>query len=1315
MLIPIFVYAQKGSSFEGKHFIIGFMQNEIENDQVANYLQIFITTSENAQISISIPGNSTEYYNINKDSVLKINVPIELENRTSEIAKNITIEIESDVPIVVYTFNTQRWTSESYTAIPVAYWGKEYVVMSYPNDQYNIVQQLDPKDSVYMLTPRSSEFMILSAYDSTIITFQPKSVTELGKQTNKAYSITLNKKQCYLVKSFQYYRGLGDLTGTIVKGNKPFGLLSGHVRTAITHQVDYPYDSKNHLIEMLTPTSAWGRHFVSVPFGVNQTGDLFRITSIEPNTIFEIKTQKFQYTLNLDKPGDFFEIPYLNEVCYWNSNKPIQIGQFMRHTGLLDDYKEYDPCFAMVQPIEQYVSRILFHTPGNNPQNPLQFLKHFVTIVADDKAIQTLRIDTVLIKNFSLIENNKIEGTNLYWIRIEIYPGKHELTCDSGYFSGMVYGIGNADAYAMVLGASLSNPYEKDTTKPIFSFRDECGKLIGFISDGYDSISSGIDYVKVLNDSSYNYYFKMDKLTDTTKFVRFEANPLDYTKDAKLVVDYRDRNGNGGRFRYFYKGNDIIIPQKITFPNLNPEDSSCYKFTIKNNNDTTIELEYLRTFSNRIIIKTNKSLPIRLSKGDSIQVIICFKPNKDTSPLEDSIIVSFECGRLKSILLNGIVNTFSLKAKGFDFGYVYVGDTSCDNIKIINDGNLPIIIDSISFSPPFSDYEFYYKDLFPYTLQPGDSITIPVCFIPKKIGLAIVEIWFHNNYNISSKAKVTGTGIMPDVKSIVIDWGKRRIGTINDTTFTLRNNGNGGCIVKFDQFLSFSNGFDTKNIENLNLYLNPFSSVDIATSFQPDTIGKYFVQASCKVDRIDSSFNISLIGEGTLPKIEAHHIIFDTTVIYTYRDSLCLIIKSKGNEPLTINLEGMSGDLSSFIINNGDLSILDNIILEPDSSLIIPIRFIPQKLGWNEQVLYIKHDALPGLNNYDTAEIHLIGFAVTILLQGNLKTTTVIACKETFFEYSILNRSNININLQKLNLETENIEAKWKNIPSLPLIIKTDSAVNFPISIFAKRGQAGSIKISAQLQDTVLLEENFLVNPTVAPIKIYDMQNIKVAPGDTFELHISGKFPNEITSKTNFDLILKMKKTSFLCLNKQAFFSLINFGYIKQIPFNITQELDSLTINIPEILEITDPEASWQINLKFVALLNNNFDYKIQLLSASDLCYDPNENTLEAVITPVCANSIRNVRLISEPPIIKISPNPASDFLRIELNLPDDNELEMDIFNENGKKLTFFSKIILKKGLYCLIFEITDLTNGIYFLKIRLKQEIKNYIIIVSK
>jgi hypothetical protein len=211
------------SSFQGKHFYIGFMQNEnyLVND--TNLLVLYIAPTASANVNVNLV-TSSQNYQIEEDSVLAIVIPKEFEMRESEFPKHSAIEITSDVPITVYTFNTQYTTTESYAAIPVDKWGKEYVAISYPNDQY---QDDGFSDSLLIAEPRSSEFMVIAAYDTTTIQFQPKAITTLGKQTYKNYTVKLNKGECYLVKSMKSQRGTADLSGTIVRSKSPLAFYPG--------------------------------------------------------------------------------------------------------------------------------------------------------------------------------------------------------------------------------------------------------------------------------------------------------------------------------------------------------------------------------------------------------------------------------------------------------------------------------------------------------------------------------------------------------------------------------------------------------------------------------------------------------------------------------------------------------------------------------------------------------------------------------------------------------------------------------------------------------------------------------------------------------------------------------------------------------------------------------------------------------------------------------------------------------------------------------------------------------------------------------
>ncbi|MGB9912930.1 MAG: hypothetical protein ACPLRO_06130, partial [Candidatus Kapaibacteriota bacterium] len=177
------------SSYEGTHFFVGFMQNEIVVDPRYGglHLKLFIFPSSTTNITVIFPNDSTVYFsNVSTSKNIELEVPVIFENYESEVVRKKSVEIISTNPILVYGFSTQYLTSDAYTAIPVEKWGKEYVIISYANDQYSTPSDtyLDPADSIYRATPRQSEFLILSAYDSTSITFYPRAITEKGVQVN---------------------------------------------------------------------------------------------------------------------------------------------------------------------------------------------------------------------------------------------------------------------------------------------------------------------------------------------------------------------------------------------------------------------------------------------------------------------------------------------------------------------------------------------------------------------------------------------------------------------------------------------------------------------------------------------------------------------------------------------------------------------------------------------------------------------------------------------------------------------------------------------------------------------------------------------------------------------------------------------------------------------------------------------------------------------------------------------------------------------------------------------------------------------------
>ena len=79
--------------------------------------------------------------------------------------------------------------------------------------------------------------------------------------------------------------------------------------------------------------------------------------------------------------------------------------------------------------------------------------------------------------------------------------------------------------------------------------------------------------------------------------------------------------------------------------------------------------------------------------------------------------------------------------------------------------------------------------------------------------------------------------------------------------------------------------------------------------------------------------------------------------------------------------------------------------------------------------------------------------------------------------------------------------------------------------------------------------------------------------------------------------------------------------------------------------------------------------------------------------------------------IITIAPNPAQDFIAIQLQMVE-NDLKVELFDELGKVVK--TSTILQGSTLCII-ETVDIYNGLYFLKISDSKNVKTFKIVINK
>lgn len=1308
------------SAFEGRHFFVGYMHNEVKNE-IPLYLKVYIATSQTANVSVYLPEMIEQNYVIPANEVFEIDIPRYYQVDTSEISEYKGIEIISDVPISVYAYSTKEMTSDTYSVIPLSYWGDEYVAVSWPNDQY-----IDANNE-FREPVENSEFMIIAAYDNTEIKFQPRSFTKKGKTPFGEYTVTLNKSECYLVKSEDLPIGQGDLSGTIVRGNKPFGFLSGHMRTAIPQFRKQGDDSKDHLCEMLLPTKSWGRFYVSTPFlktarvddfVYDPKNDFFKVTCIKENTILTLETSKLRKDYFMSAPGDFVTIPNIGEPAVWTSNKPVQIVQFMAHdTSALTDHVFYDPSMVILPPIDQLVTDINFLTPkgllygGDTPQ----YSSHNIMILAHKNALPTLEYNGISVLDNTEIAQNRILGTDFFWEILWVQEGYHRLnSVDQGFF-GILYGWGLRDSYSMVMGASLSNPFKQDTISPEITYTEDCGRIDAKVFELDHVLNSGIDYIHVLEDSTYNYEWQIDKIDFNSMSVDIKAWPKDVFQDGRIMFDYRDRNGNGGIFEFKYKGLNATIPQDLTFSNIKFTDSTCIEFFINNDSDKDLLINSITTSSDpRFKIYYDETLPTNIAPLESMKVTACFDPNGDSTQLNAHIFIGLDCDYTHVININGSVFAAILEVDSLFFGNVLVGETKCLDMTLRNKGNVPIRLDGLKV-PLYEDiFVVDTVGIFPHYLLEGEDLKINVCFTPKSRKLYDSYCLVLNHYNLLTVSNFYGRGVAPEIENISVNWVKRRVGTQNDTTLTLTNTGDTTAIITFTDFVVKEfNDRASNALASLNLIIEPNETETFNLFFDPiDTLDYVLIGGYSLNWDLHPPFSIESIGKGTIPTIETFDYEFDTIPILNSIIELPILIRSGGNEALTIDrIYPKSGDISSFNINYNDY---DDIVLQPDSSLAVPIEFYPNRSGDFSMIITVISDAMPNFQRVEH-DIEIIAHAKAYEAD-NIELRVYLDEDLFSCDTNILNIEYSNLGELDVSLDSVNISSNvfFYGIDQVLPIILTAGSKHLLSNVFiADKNDIVSFDIRSDF--TVLgLEnpENFTKFETIdleqqtESIVFVDPAIPEHTPGETIIVTFAGTLPRKNEEPTGFkieitydifvydlidnEVIVKFNN-GIQSISKQA--QVISNNGILTIEVYISDEL--------MFVQTTD----WSFDIEFLTLLHETQNSEIKAKIESEPCFNEINVNIPTILTGICNFNLRPVELITNLTWVNIIPNPVKDELKFIVNIPESDNVDMLISDISGKIIPIKRNFNLKKGIHSIIFEIGQIPNGVYNLVISGKQK----------
>lgn len=1359
---------QTRSAYEGKEFVVSFMQNEVTrlNPNRAVDQKIIISSRFNASATITtydVSNNrlSENIYNITPTNSRKIVIPeYFMCNQEGEVVKkNILIRSNRDISVVCYS--SQYTTSDMYSAIPVSRWGTEYQAITHGVDHY------DSQDAIYKTEftglPRSGQFLIMANEDNTEIKFTPRAKTK-SRDGNQEYTIILNKWESYLVQADESLTKMAyDLSGSIIRSNKPIGVLSGHMRTAITPKLLNDFgDSKDHLIEMLNPSNLFGKEYVTAPFG-QSIKNYFCLTTIEPNTVVEVLDNEGTQRIFLDFPGARKYIR-IDGAAKWTSNNKFQLAQFMARYGEDDEEcnEFYDPSYVIIQPVDYFNNNLNFLTIGYNESDyghagrtsecgltieNQQYIAHYAMIIAKEDARFNITVDGVgyPVTNFE----GTVPGTDYYFGYIQLEPGQHVISTNGGGFQALIYGRGYYDSYAYSLGgASIPNSESSlDDTPPEISILDNCDEIIVNIEDK-DANPTGIQFIDIIDNRTYNV--NISGLNQSGNFASLIANQIDKRQDAQITFQYYDNAGNGREYTHNFIGqNPDIVDKNLGQIELDP--NLVYFTTLRNLNDNEVEVTNLY-FSDNSYYLQNEFQPFVLSGSEQKEIGFLIRDlAPENIPNEVYLILETNCKVLDTAFIQLQKISYSFFGNGIDLGDIPLGSEKCGPIYFENNGNLNLILTKLDFEKSIVAIDTIGVNNI--DLLQEERINIESCVQPFErnfppIKVTATAIGFYGEgenaktITLTDEVEVTYHPVGAIFNDIFHDFGNVIIDEKATFTIEIENIGDLNNSPTFNYLNIASNGKLSQDnditITQIEQDFTAGQKINFTFSFEPTQLGYYdnIITFDYLEGVLLRQFNIQIVGNGINNKINGFNNCFHDTLFVNeeVNEIEYDIFEYQGNVDKTLyNIRPLNsyftnsetGIKQKIPYSDSDIKLLEiNKVLpkQLENNEVINglFSFIPTKYGFSElEILAITTSSEEG-KLFDSTIVTICANSKLPLypeLEIMLSSDNVWACDTTELLFIIRNTGETDILLNEINLSSDYF-TEFSIEPEIPKELKVSEAINLPLKVFRFKDETEEVEISTVTTDLLgrfsrTYTYKHQIEPKFTQLILPDL-DFSYNIGDSSIVNIYGDIPYNIDIPAKLKIRIYAEYQLLWLLSETAEIVITKDGNItKRIPFKVNKNLNDIQFGLDYFEFEVNGNERWSIDLLFKIMLSQYFDSEIIVEVFYDECFKSIRKSYPVKLNEVCAQPYRVVEYFDKGDI-----NFAYDLkkseLFIKLDIPVSSNYTIYLVDMLGKKYPLEEKKFVNSGKYFLNYDLKKFPNGNYFLNIDTKfiKETKQIIII---
>lgn len=268
---------------------------------------------------------------------------------------------------------------------------------------------------------------------------------------------------------------------------------------------------------------------------------------------------------------------------------------------------------------------------------------------------------------------------------------------------------------------------------------------------------------------------------------------------------------------------------------------------------------------------TGQSFPLTIEPGADADVSITFTPTQVGDRQGSLTITSndyFEHEVYISLSGVGVAPDIALSSREYSFGQVTVGYGSNWEFEVYNVGNAKLMINSVLVYPAVFRAP---SPVFPYDVDPGDTLRVTAQFFPDEVGQAAGVLTLSSNDPDEPTIDVFLSGVgIPPVADILIaestyDFGGVYLGTAATWSMPIANVGTAPLTIT-----SIESSQEEYSITApvFPRTIQPMSSITAGVSFQPETEESISATLTVNSDDPDEpQILVTVSGYGAAPAV----------------------------------------------------------------------------------------------------------------------------------------------------------------------------------------------------------------------------------------------------------------------------------------------------------------------------------------------------------------------------------------------------------------------------------------------------------------